>query len=170
MSFDSLRQGVPYCEIFDRGGSPTSCQWISPCRNRLPKWSPHSAGGKSLLPIQGDTDRMARPTPEEIQHRRQRMAEAEGLGGWHLHRLVDGRDSANSEWLSWHEYRHLDGRRATVGDNGRATDPDLQAQLDSRAKALAAGPTPTVAAGAAQRRRWMALRWLSWAWCRRSVR
>ena len=78
----------------------------------------------------GDTAGMTRPTPEQIEERRQRMA-AE-LGGWYLHALVDGQNATTGEHLSWHEYRHLDGRRATVGDNGRATDPDLQAQLDSR--------------------------------------
>ena len=31
---------------------------------------------------QGDTGRMAKFTQEEIEQRRQRMAEAEGLGGW----------------------------------------------------------------------------------------
>jgi hypothetical protein len=68
-------------------------------------------------------------TPEQLDQRRQRMAEAEGLAGWYLDRLCDGQDATTGEHLSWHEYRHLDGRRATVGDNGRATDPELQSLL-----------------------------------------
>jgi hypothetical protein len=75
---------------------------------------------------------MARLTPEQLEQRRQRMAEAEGLGGWHLTSLCDGQDQASGEWLSWYEYRHLDGHTATVWDDGTTTDPGLQAQLDSR--------------------------------------
>ena len=92
----------------------------------------HSAGGKSLLLIQGETAGMAKFTPEQLEQRRQRMAEAEGLGGWYLTSLCDGQDQATGEPLSWYEYSHLDGRQATVWESGRATDPDLQAQLDSR--------------------------------------
>ena len=36
---------------------------------------------------------MANFTQEEIEQRRQRMAEAEGLGGWYLKALCDGQDS-----------------------------------------------------------------------------
>jgi len=101
-------------------------------------WSPllrsrtHSTGGKSLLPIQGDTYRMPQFTPEELDQRRQRMAEAEGLGGWYLNSLCDGQDDTTGKPLSWYEYRHLDGRKATVWESGRSMDPDLQARLDSR--------------------------------------
>ena len=95
-------------------------------------------------------------TPEELDQRRQRMAEAEGLGGWYLNSLCDGQDDTTGKPLSWYEYLHLDGRKATVWESGRSMDPDLQAQLDSRARTPAPGPTPTIAAGAAP--------W--WAWWR----
>ena len=81
---------------------------------------------------QGDTGRMAKFTQEEIEQGRQRMAEAEGLGGWCLNALCDGQDTTSGEWLSWYVYRHLDGRTATVGDIGQATDPELQALLAKR--------------------------------------
>ena len=77
---------------------------------------------------------MAKFTPEEIDQRRQRMAEAEGLGGWYTERLCDGQDSTTGEWLSWYEYRHLDGRQATVSEGGQATDPELQVLLAKRRK------------------------------------
>jgi hypothetical protein len=80
----------------------------------------------------GDTDWMARPTPEQIEERRQRSAEAEGLGGWYMSELCDGRDATTGEHLSWYEYRHVDGREATVWSDGTATDPELQALLAKR--------------------------------------
>jgi len=78
---------------------------------------------------------MAKFTPEEIEQRRQRMAEAEGLGGWYLNSLCDGQDSTSGEPLSWYVYQHLDGRRATVSESGSSTDPELQNLLAERRRA-----------------------------------
>ena len=78
----------------------------------------------------GETAVMARPTPEQIEQRRQRAAEAEGLGGWFMHTLYDGKDE-HGQHLSWYGYSHSDGRTALVSSSGQATDPELQAFLDA---------------------------------------
>lgn len=70
-------------------------------------------------------------TPDDIQRRRERMAEAEGLGGWYPAALCDGEDH-NGQPTSWYEYEHLDGRRATVSEGGNSTDPELQRLLTER--------------------------------------
>ena len=75
---------------------------------------------------------MKRPTPEQIDQARQRMA-AE-LGGWYLKALCDGQDSTTGESMSWYVYSHLDGRQATVSEGGQATDPELQVLLAKRRK------------------------------------
>jgi hypothetical protein len=143
------------CPAGGCGGSveaiATGGLWWPPLLRR----SPHSAGGKSLLLIQGETAGMARPTPEQLEQRRQRMAEAEGLGGWHLATLCDGEDDAGRP-LAWYAYEHLDGRRAVVWDDGTTDDPDMQAWLAARARPAAPRPMPTAAAGAVP--------W--WAWWR----
>ena len=77
---------------------------------------------------------MSQFTPEEIQQRRQRMAEAEGLGGWYLATLCDGEDDAGRP-IAWYVYEHLDGRRATVSESGSSTDPELQNLLAERRRA-----------------------------------
>lgn len=87
-----------------------------------------------------ETAGMARPTPEQIEQRRQRMAEAEGLGGWFMHTLCDGKDE-HGQHLSWYEYSHSDGRTALVSSSGQATDPELQAHIDA-IRATSRPPTP----------------------------
>ncbi|MCP9903133.1 hypothetical protein KBY85_03120 [Cyanobium sp. BA5m-10] len=79
---------------------------------------------------------MARFTPEQIEGRRQWMAEAEGLGGWYTSALYDGQDATTGEPLSWYEYSHLDGRKATVSEGGQATDPELQNLLAEKRRAM----------------------------------
>jgi len=88
----------------------------------------------------GETAGMARPTPEQIEQRRQHMAEAMGLGGWCMHTLYDGKDE-NGQHLSWYGYSHSDGRTALVSSSGQATDPELQALLDA-SPATSRPPTP----------------------------
>ena len=75
---------------------------------------------------------MARFTPEQLG----RWAEAEGLGGWYLTSLCDGEDATTGEPLSWYEYSHLDGRKATVSEGGQATDPELQNLLAEKRRAM----------------------------------
>ena len=89
----------------------------------------------TLVSVLGNTDRMPQFTPEQLEQRRQRMAEAEGLGGWYMNSLCDGRDVTTGEPLSWYEYRHLDGRRATVSESGSSTDPELQNLLAEKRRA-----------------------------------
>jgi len=76
-------------------------------------------------------------SPEALDERRKRMAEGEGLGGWYLAVLSDGEDEAGNP-ISWYEYEHLDGRTATVWENGTSTDPELQILLDERQHATVA--------------------------------
>ena len=75
---------------------------------------------------------MTRPTPEQIDQARQRLA-AE-LVGWYLKALCDGQDSTAGDSMSWYVYSHLDGRQATVSEGGKATDSELQALLVKRRK------------------------------------
>ncbi|MCP9911627.1 hypothetical protein KBZ15_17205 [Cyanobium sp. BA20m-p-22] len=82
----------------------------------------------------GDTDWVPQPTPEQLDQRRQRMAEAEGLAGWYTSALCDGQDDAGNP-IAWYEYEHLDGRRATVSESGSSTDPELQRLLAERRRA-----------------------------------
>jgi len=83
---------------------------------------------------------MVTPTPEQIHLRRQRMAEAEDLGGWYMHTLHDGKDE-RGQHLPWYEYSHSDGRTALVSSSGQATDPELQAHIDA-IRATSRPPTP----------------------------
>jgi hypothetical protein len=75
---------------------------------------------------------MAKFTPEQLE----RWAEAEGLGGWYLTSLCDGEDATTGEPLSWYEYSHLDGRKATVSEGGQATDPELQNLLAEKRRSM----------------------------------
>ena len=68
---------------------------------------------------------MHQPTPEMIEQ------EPQGIGGWYPCTLCDGQDPVTGKHLSWLEYRHRDGRMAHVWGGGKATDPELQALLDS---------------------------------------
>lgn len=72
----------------------------------------------------GETAWMFQPTPEQIEQQRQSM------GGWYPCALCDGQDAVTGKRLSWHEFRHRDGRTAQVW-RGQATDPELQALLDA---------------------------------------
>ena len=74
--------------------------------------------------------------PQFTPEQRERWAEAEGLGGWHLTSLCDGEDATTGEPLSWYEYSHLDGRKATVSEGGQATDPELQNLLAEKRRAM----------------------------------
>ena len=88
----------------------------------------------TLACVLGKTDRMPQFTPDQLEQRRQRMAEAEGLGGWYLATLYDGEDDAGRP-IAWYEYEHLDGRSATVSESGSSTDPELQKLLAERRRA-----------------------------------
>ena len=82
----------------------------------------------------GDTAWMFQPTPEQIEQQSQHM------GGWYPCALCGGQDPDTGKRLSWHEYRHRDGRTAMVR-GGQATDPELQALLDA-SPAISQPPTP----------------------------
>ena len=85
---------------------------------------------------------MARPTPEEIRQRRERMPEVEGLGGWFVSKLCDGEDEDGNR-ISWYEYEHLDGRTATEWHDGTCSDPELRSLLTERRRiAPPAKPDP----------------------------
>ncbi len=55
------------------------------------------------------------------------------VGGWIPVADHDGFDE-NGEWTYWHEWRHLDGREAFVGRDGRCTDPELEKLLNAEAR------------------------------------
>lgn len=73
--------------------------------------------------------------------RRQRLADSEGLDGWFLTTLADGRGT-DGKSSHWRIYEHLDGREASVLDDGRCTDPELQALLQARAAREPQDPVP----------------------------
>ncbi|NDD46675.1 MAG: hypothetical protein EBZ24_15170, partial [Synechococcaceae bacterium WB9_4xB_025] len=77
------------------------------------------------------------PSDSHPDQRRERAAAAEGLGDWYLAELSDGEDEAGN-LISWYEYKHLDGRTATVSECGRSTDPELQILLDEKHHAAVA--------------------------------
>ena len=72
-----------------------------------------------------------RPT-DRSRDRLQQAAAQRGLNGWALTALVDGIDS-NGEPIYWHEYQHLDGRRAEAWPDGRCSDPELMQLLEAQA-------------------------------------
>jgi hypothetical protein len=66
---------------------------------------------------------------------------SEGLDGWFLTTLADGRGS-DGRPSHWRVYEHLDGREASVLDDGRCTDPELQALLRARSAREPQDPVP----------------------------
>lgn len=77
------------------------------------------------------------PSDSHPDQRRERAAAAQGLGGWYLALLADGEDATGNP-ISWYEYEHLDGRRATVSEGGKSTDPELQTLLAQKRQAAVA--------------------------------
>jgi hypothetical protein len=65
-----------------------------------------------------------------------RQAEAVQLGGWYWSGLWDGLSSDGRE-LHGELYSHPDGREVAVFGHMYCSDPELQALLTARAKALA---------------------------------
>jgi len=69
---------------------------------------------------------------DRSRDRLQQAATQRGLNGWALTALVDGIDR-DGEPIYWHEYQHLDGRRAEAWPDGRCSDPELLQLLEAQA-------------------------------------
>lgn len=93
------------------------------------------AGPGSLQPCITDVE----DRETAIARRRQALLDSEGLNGWFMTTLADGRGS-DGKPLHWMIYEHLDGREASVLYDGRCTDPELQALLQARAAKEPQGP------------------------------